>query len=111
MFIHIAQRKEGVDGWPKYGVHQPEEVEKGMEVMKLLESAENVRAVFHGHNHDQSGHLISGERRYFFDSHIGGSWGAKQGYRVVEIYDDHRMITYQWNAEDGKIANQDEVPR
>jgi|MDTC01.2.fsa_nt_gb 3',5'-cyclic AMP phosphodiesterase CpdA len=111
IFIHIAQREEGVDGWPKFGVHRPEEVKKGAEVMQLLESSDNVRAVFHGHNHNEIGHLVSGEQRYFFDSHIGGSWGAKKGYRVVEIYDDHRMVTYQWNAEGGKIANKDEIPK
>ena len=107
VFIHIAQRKAKVDGWPAHGVHQPDEAKKGEEVMRLLESTDNVRAVFHGHNHRETGHLVSGDLRYFFDSHIGGSWGAKKGYRIVEIYDDNRMTTYQWNAEDGKILNQD----
>ena len=111
VFIHIAQRKAGVEGWPKHGVHRPEEVAKGAQVMKLLEATSNVRAVFHGHNHMETGHLVSGNRRYFFDSHVGGSWGAKKGYRVVEIYDDNRMFTYQWNAEDGKILNQDQLER
>ena len=105
VFIHIAQRKAGVNGWPKHGVHKPEEMKKGEAVMKLLESTPNVRAVFHGHNHNQTGHLTSGELRYFFDSHVGGSWGAKRGYRVVEVYADHRIFSYQWNAQDNKISN------
>ena len=54
---------------------------------------------------------ISGGMRYFFDSHIGGSWGARKGYRIVEIYDDNRMITYQWNAEDKKVANRDDLSK
>jgi hypothetical protein len=29
---------------------------------------------------------VSGECRYFFDSHAGGSWGAARGYRIVEVY-------------------------
>jgi len=110
VFIHIPQRKQGVDGWPKYGVHEPEEAEQGEAVMKLLESTKNVRAVFHGHNHNQMGHLVSGKRRYFFDSHVGGNWGAKRGYRIVEVFDDHNLVTYQVNAEDAKVANQLELP-
>lgn len=108
--IHIQQRKHGVDGWPKHGVHDDVEVPKAEEVMKLLESTPNVRAVFHGHNHLETGVYISAERRYFFDSHAGGSWGAKRGYRIVEIYDDHSMVTYQVNAEDDQVASRDELP-
>lgn len=29
------------------------------------------------------GVYIFGERRYFFGSRVGGSWGAKRGYRIV----------------------------
>lgn len=108
--IHIQQRKPGVEGWPKHGVHAPEEVIKGEAVMDLLEATPNVRAVFHGHNHLEAGVHISGERRYFFDSHVGGNWGGKKGYRIVEIYADHRMLTYQVNAEDRNELNRHELP-
>lgn len=102
--IHIAQRKEGIYGWPKYGVHGEEEA-KGAAVMKLIESTPNVRAIFHGHNHDEAGMWISGEKRYFFTSCTGGIWGAAKGYRIVEVDEEHRMVTYQVNAEEGGELN------
>jgi hypothetical protein len=40
---------------------------------------------------------------------VGGSWGAKKGYRILEIYEDHRMLTYQMNAEDDIESNRDEI--
>ena len=110
VMIHINQRKHGVDGWPQHGVHDKDEIPKAEAVMELLEATPNVRAVFHGHNHKETSVYVSGERRYFFDSHVGGSWGAKRGYRIVEIYDDHKMVTYQVNAEDDDITNRDELP-
>jgi 3',5'-cyclic AMP phosphodiesterase CpdA len=110
VMIHIQQRAHKVDGWPRHGVHAPGEMPKGEAVMKLLESTPNVRAVFHGHNHLETGVYISGERRYFFGSHVGGSWGAKRGYRIVEIHDGHKMVTYQVNAEDDAVTNRHELP-
>jgi 3',5'-cyclic AMP phosphodiesterase CpdA len=109
VLIHIQQRAHGVDGWPKHGVHERDERPKGEAVMKLLESTPNVRAVFHGHNHLETGVFVSGERRYFFDSHAGGSWGAKRGYRIVEIHEDHKMVTCQMNAEDDAVSNSHEL--
>ena len=110
VMIHIQQRKHKVDGWPAHGVGKPEQVEKAEAVMNLLESTPNVRAVFHGHNHRETGVYISGEKRYFFDSHVGGSWGAKRGYRIVEVYDDLKMVTYQMDAEGAAELNRHELP-
>lgn len=109
-FIHIQQRKHGVKGWPKHGVHAQGEVEKAEAVMALLESTPNLRGVFHGHNHFETGMWVSGEQRYFFDSHVGGSWGAAKGYRIVEVDQDHRMVTYQVNAEQGGQLNRNLLP-
>lgn len=109
VMIHIQQRKHKVDGWPQHGVSAEDEVPKAEAVMKLLESTPNVRAVFHGHNHSETGVYVSGERRYFFDSHTGGSWGAKRGYRIVEVYDDHKAVTYQINAEDNGETSRHEL--
>lgn len=109
VFIHIQQRAHGVDGWPKHGVHATDERPKGEAVMKLLESTPNVRAVFHGHNHLETGVYVSGERRYFFDSHVGGSWGAKRGYRIVEIHADQKMVTFQVNAEEAVVINRHDL--
>lgn len=105
VLIHIQQRKHKVDGWPEHGVKDEAEVPKAEAVMKLLETTPNVRAVFHGHNHLETGVYVSGERRYFFDSHVGGSWGAKRGYRIVEVYDDHTAVSYQMNGEEGVELN------
>jgi 3',5'-cyclic-AMP phosphodiesterase len=111
VIIHIPQRAHKVDGWPQHGLNQKAEQPKGEAVMDLLESTPNVRAVFHGHNHLETGVYVSGEKRYFFDSHVGGSWGAKRGYRIVEIYEDHKMVTYQVNAEDHLELNRNELLR
>jgi Icc protein len=108
--IHIQQRKYGVKNWPRHGVHDDDQVEKAEAVMTLLESTPNLRAVFHGHNHLETGMWVSGEQRYFFDSHVGGSWGATKGYRIVEIDEQHRMVTYQVNAEEGGELNRDRLP-
>jgi Icc protein len=110
MVIHIQQRKHGVDGWPKFGVHDPQEVPKSEAVMSLLESTPNVRAVFHGHNHSETGVYLSAERRYFFGGRAGGSWGVKRGYRMVEIDDQHRITSYHVNAEDDVITHTHDVP-
>lgn len=103
VMIHIQQRAHKVDGWPKHGLHDKVEQPKGEAVMALLESTPNVRAVFHGHNHLETGVYVSGERRYFFDSHVGGSWGAKRGYRIVEVHENGMMVTYQVDAEENVV--------
>jgi hypothetical protein len=103
-------RKHKVDGWPEHGVSDLAQIKKAEAVMDLLESTPNVRGVFHGHNHNQNSMWISGERRYFFDSHVGGSWGAAKGYRIVEIDEQNRMVTYQVNAEEGKEINRNDLP-
>ncbi len=105
VLIHIQQRKHQVDGWPEHGVKDASQVTKAEAVMKLLEETPNLRAVFHGHNHLESGVYVSGGRRYFFDSHVGGNWGAQRGYRIVEVYDDHSAVTYQMNGEEGGELN------
>lgn len=105
VLIHIAQRKEGKDGWPKFGVHARDQRDKGEAVMELIESTKNVKAIFHGHNHDEAGMYESGDKRYFFTGNAGGWWGLDKGYRIVEIDEEHRMTTYQVNAEKGEEMN------
>lgn len=108
--IHIPQRKHQVEGWPKHGVHDDNQIEKAEAVMTLLESTKNLRGIFHGHNHHELGMYLSGEKRYFFDSHVGGSWGADKGYRIVEIYEDHKMLTYQMNGTENRELNRHDLP-
>lgn len=86
VFIHISQKK-----WVDNGIACPK-------VTNLLESYANVAAIFHGHDHDHHGVMYSGEKPYFFDGHIGGSWGQEyKGYRIVEILNGRNITTYQYN--------------
>jgi len=86
VFIHISQKK-----WVDNGIACPE-------VMDVLESYSNVAAIFHGHDHDHHGVMYSGNKPYFFDGHIGGSWGQEyKGYRIVEISNGNNITTYQFN--------------
>lgn len=107
VFLHIAQRKQGVQGWPRFGVgrNDNERAKAGEAVMALIESSKNVRAIFHGHDHNSLGRLVSGGKPYFFDSHIGGSFGNRIGYRIVEMHTDRSMVTYQYDMQDAVIVN------
>jgi 3',5'-cyclic AMP phosphodiesterase CpdA len=105
VFTHIAQRKRGVQGWPKWGLKREKQIVAGEAVMAYLESQKKVRAIFHGHDHNSTSRLISGGKPYFFDSHIGGSFGNRKGYRIVEIHGDDKMSTHQCDAENAKITN------
>jgi 3',5'-cyclic AMP phosphodiesterase CpdA len=107
VLMHIAQRKKGIQGWPSFGVghREDQDTETGEAVMTLLESHRNVRAIFHGHNHNEAGRYISGKKPYFFNSHSGGSFGNRMGYRIVEVHSDKSMTTYQYNMEDSVIMN------
>ncbi|HSF44458.1 MAG TPA: metallophosphoesterase [Chitinophagaceae bacterium] len=55
----------------------------------------NLRAVFHGHEHDKDSIIWHNNIPYIFDGHIGGSWGVQyRGFRVVELYSDGALMTY-----------------
>ena len=83
IFLHIPQAK-----WTKNGIETPA-------FFELLKQYPNIKAVFHGHEHDQDGVKMNGNIPFIFDSHIGGNWGTEyKGFRVVEILDDGSMITY-----------------
>lgn len=70
------------------------------EVIQLFTKYPNIKAVFHGHDHDMDDVFYTGNKLpHFFDAHYGGSWGTYYiGYRVVEVYDDNSIRTYQVNA-------------
>jgi Icc protein len=89
LFLHIPQAK-----WTVNGIDTPA-------FFELLKNYPNIKAVFHGHEHDQDGVKMSGNIPFFFDSHIGGNWGTEyKGFRVVELMDDDSMITYMMNPVD-----------
>lgn len=86
IFIHIPQTK-----WT------PNAIETSA-FSELLKNYPNVKAVFHGHEHDQDGVKEKDNIPYLFDAHFGGNWGtAYKGFRVVELYDDHTIATYIMN--------------
>jgi Icc protein len=86
VFIHITPFN-----WTNGGTACPELVD-------LFDRQDNLKAVFHGHDHDQDGMKLNKNKPYFFDSHIAGSWGTPyQGYRIIEILKTGEVLTYQMN--------------
>ena len=86
VFVHIPQAK-----WTANGIETPE-------FFELLAKYENIRAVFHGHEHDQDGMKMRNNIPFIFDAHFGGNWGtAYKGFRVVEVMKDNTAITYMMN--------------
>lgn len=89
IFLHIPQAK-----WTKNGISTPE-------VFDIIKKYPNVKAVFHGHEHDQDGAQMVEKVPYIFDAHVGGNWGTPyKGFRVVELLKDNSMITYMMNPTD-----------
>lgn len=86
LVLHIPQKK-----WTANAVETPA-------FFDLLKKFPNVKAVFHGHEHDQDGVKMYNNIPYLFDSHFGGNWGTSyKGFRVVELLDDHSILTYIMN--------------
>ena len=89
IFLHIPQAK-----WTKNGISTPE-------VFATIKKYPNVKAVFHGHEHDQDSFKMVEKVPYIFDAHVGGNWGTPyKGFRVVELLKDNSMITYMMNPMD-----------
>ncbi|PWJ59517.1 3',5'-cyclic AMP phosphodiesterase CpdA [Dyadobacter jejuensis] len=94
VFLHITPVK-----WTNHGIIC-------QEITDLLENTPNVKAIFHGHDHDQDGTKMLGKKPYFFDGHFGGSWGTSyKGYRVLEIFEDDTWTCYQYNPTAAPILN------
>lgn len=88
LFLHIPQAK-----WTANGIDTPA-------FFELVEKYPNLKAVFHGHEHDQDGVRFHKQLPFLFDSHIGGNWGTDyKGFRVVEVMADGSMLTYMMNPE------------
>jgi len=76
------------------------------DIMKLISGYSNVKALFHGHDHSLDGVRYSGKIPHFFDAHFGSNWGTEyKGYRIVEVYDDNSIKTYQVNASSSPVLN------
>jgi len=74
-----------------------------------LLSCENLKMVIYSHCHDCDGHnkmtYKNSEIDFFFTGHFG-HWGLPYyGYRVIEIYDDGSIKTFQYNPLTSKTMN------
>ncbi|HEY6977519.1 MAG TPA: metallophosphoesterase, partial [Chitinophagaceae bacterium] len=86
IFMHITPFS-----WTKNGLPCPELVE-------LFDKQNNLKAIFHGHDHDQDNVKEHNNKYYFFDSHVASNWGTLyRGYRIVEILKSGDILTYQMN--------------
>jgi predicted MPP superfamily phosphohydrolase len=70
------------------------------DLINLFSQYTNIKAVFHGHDHNQDGVFYTvNELPHFFDAHYGGNWGTEySGFRIVEVNEDDTIRTYQVNA-------------
>jgi len=80
------------------------------DIVDMFKSQQNLKAVFHGHDHDQDGYKEQDGKHYIFDSHIGGSWGTPyRGYRIVEVLKNGDILTYQMNPETNVQVNSKQI--
>lgn len=94
LFIHISQ-----NNWTRHGV-------ECRDFLDLVTSYPNVRATFHGHDHDVDGQMIYKKKPFLWSGHFGGSWGNPfPSYRVCEIGEDGKAITYLKTVKEGMILN------
>ncbi len=86
LFLHIGQQQ-----WTPNCIDNTAYAE-------LIKPYKNLKAVFHGHDHDQDGVKMLHDIPHLFDSHIGGSWGTLyRGYRIVEVLSNKLIRTYIMN--------------
>lgn len=94
LFIHISQ-----NDWTRHGV-------ECRDFLDLVTSYPNLRATFHGHDHDVDGQMIYKKKPFLWSGHFGGSWGNPfPSYRVCEVGEDGKAITYLKKVKEGMILN------
>jgi 3',5'-cyclic-AMP phosphodiesterase len=80
------------------------------EIVELFDQQKNLKAAFHGHDHDEDNVKENNGKYYFFDSHVAGSWGtAYHGYRIVEVLKNGQVLTYQMNPTTMQQVNQNDI--
>lgn len=100
VFMHITPFK-----WTDNGIECPE-------LTAMFAKQSNLRGIFHGHDHDQDGVKEDNGKHYFFDGHVGGSWGKPYyGYRIVEVLKNGEILTYQMNGAAAKQENSTTINR
>ena len=96
LFAHIPSKF-----WSEHGTTCPQREE-------IFKRYPNLKATFHGHDHAIDSLKVD-VKPALFDGHFGGSWGVNyKGYRIVEVYSDGKIHTYQYNYETQTKVN-DEV--
>ncbi len=94
VFIHISQQD-----WTRNGV-------SCQAFMDLIASYKNVRATFHGHDHDLDGLMVYRDKPFLWAGHFGGSWGNPfPSYRVCEVGEDGKAVTYLKTVKEGMVLN------
>jgi hypothetical protein len=86
VLLHISQ-----SDWVTNGVSCPA-------VMDMLVKHKRVKAVFHGHDHQEDDCKMADKTPFLYSGHMGGSWGVEyKGYRIVELLAGDDLLTYQMN--------------
>lgn len=99
VFMHITPVK-----WTGAGINC-------RKIVRTFSKHKNLKAIFHGHDHDQDYYKTALGKNYFFDSHLGGNWGTNyRGYRIVEITEANDLLTYQINPAERKRVNSADLP-
>ena len=94
VFMHITPIK-----WTDNAINSPE-------IVTMFNNQANLKAVFHGHDHDQDNIKENNGRFYFFDSHVSGNWGTPyRGYRILEVMKNGDILTYQMNPAKNSQVN------
>lgn len=94
VFMHITPYT-----WTKGGIDCPE-------IVNSFSKYKNIKAIFHGHDHDMDDVKEKNNLNHFFDAHIAGNWGLPYiGYRIVEILNNSDILTYQMNSNTNKQVN------
>lgn len=94
IFIHISQ-----NDWTRHGISCDE-------ILDMIASYPNVKATFHGHDHDVDGIMLRKKKPFLWSGHFGGSWGNPfPCYRVCETGEDGKTISYLKTVKEGSILN------
>ncbi|MDF2157092.1 metallophosphoesterase [Algoriphagus sp. CAU 1675] len=94
VFVHISQ-----NDWTRHGVACEE-------ILDEIAAYPNVKATFHGHDHDVDGIMLRKKKAFLWSGHFGGSWGNPfPSYRVCEVGEDGKTISYLKTVKDGTILN------
>jgi hypothetical protein len=95
IFVHISQST-----WTRYGV-------ECAELLDTIAAYPNVKASFHGHDHDVDGLMVYKKKPFLWSGHFGGNWGNPfPTYRVCEwSSESDTWVTALKTVQDGAVLN------